>query len=126
MKKLYFSTFVEGLEKPIEAMLHKEGGVAVERVLSGAALYRSVREPALPYVHQTFQVLFQMKPMANVNDAVRRLLATGGWLDRFPYEETQGKKFRIVTAQDDHLVSANMRYVDMLESAICEHTGMHT
>ena len=24
MKKLYFSTFVEGLEKPIEAMLHKE------------------------------------------------------------------------------------------------------
>ena len=71
MKKLYFSTFVEGLEKPIEAMLHKEGGVAVERVLSGAALYRSVREPALPYVHQTFQVLFQMKPMANVNDAVR-------------------------------------------------------
>lgn len=37
MKKLYFSTFVEGLEKPIEAMLHKEGGVAVERVLSGAA-----------------------------------------------------------------------------------------
>ena len=126
MKKLYFSTFVEGLEKPIEAMLHKEGGVAVERVLSGSALYRSVREPALPYVHQTFQVLFQMKPMANVNDAVRRLLATGGWLDRFPYEETQGKKFRIVTAQDDHLVSANMRYVDMLETAICEHTGMHT
>ena len=124
MKKLYFSTFVEGLEKPIEAMLHKEGGVAVERVLSGAALYRSVREPALPYVHQTFQVLFQMKPMANVNDAVRRLLATGGWFDRFPYEETQGKKFRIVTAQDDHLVSANMRYVDMLETAICEHTGM--
>ena len=46
MKKLYFSTFVEGLEKPIEAMLHKEGGVAVERVLNGAALYRSVREPA--------------------------------------------------------------------------------
>ena len=33
MKKLYFSTFVEGLEKPIEAMLHKEGGVAVERVV---------------------------------------------------------------------------------------------
>ena len=119
MKKLYFSTFVEGLEKPIEAMLHKEGGVAVERVLNGAALYRSVREPALPYMHQTFQVLFQMKPMANVNDAVRRLLATGGWLDRFPYEETQDKKFRIVTAQDDHLVSANMRYVDMLEKAIC-------
>ena len=24
------------------------------------------------------------------------------------------------------LVSANMRYVDMLETAICEHTGMHT
>ena len=126
MKKLYFSTFIPGLEKPVEAMLHKEGGVALERVLSGAALYRSVREPSLPFVHQTFSVLFQMKPMKDVNEAVKRLLATGGWLDRFPYEETQGKRFRIVTAQADRLVSANMRYVDMLEKAICEHTGMRT
>ncbi|MBQ2955601.1 MAG: hypothetical protein IJE08_03980 [Clostridia bacterium] len=126
MKKLYFSTFVPGLEKPIEAMLHKEGGVAVERVFSGAALYRSVREPSLPFLHQNFQVLFQMKPVANVNDAVKRLLASGVWLDRFPYEETQGKRFRIVTAQNDKLVSANMRFVDMLEQSICEHTGMRT
>ena len=126
MKKLYFSTFVQGLEKPIEAMLHKEGGVAVERIVPGAAIYRSVREPSLPFVHQTFSVLFQMKPAADVNDALKRLLATGTWLDRFPYEETQGKRFRIVTAMGDKLVAANMRYVDMLEKAICEHTGMKT
>ena len=37
MKKLYFSTFVPGLERPVEAMLRKEGGVAVEHVLPGAA-----------------------------------------------------------------------------------------
>lgn len=126
MKKLYFSTFVQGLEKPIEAMLHKEGGVAVERVVSGAALYRSVREPNFAFLHQTFSVLFQMKPVANVNDAIKRLLSTGNWLDRFPYEETQGKRFRIVTAMGDQLVSANMRYVDMLEKSICDHTGMKT
>lgn len=126
MKKLYFSTFVQGLEKPVELMLHKEGGVAVERMLTGAALYKSVREPSLPYVHQTYQVLFQMKPVATVNDAIKRLLATGGWLDRFPYEETQGKRFRVVTAQEDRLVSANMRLIDMLEKAICENTGMKT
>lgn len=126
MKKLYFSTFVQGLEKPVEAMLHKEGGVAVERMMPGAALYRSVREPALPYLHQTFQVLFQMKPMGSVDEAVRRLLSTGSWLDRFPYDQTEGKRFRIVTAMNDQLVSANMRYVDMLENAICEHTGMRT
>ena len=94
MKKLYFSTFVPGLERPVEAMLRKEGGVAVERVLPGAALYRSVRTPAFSFVHQSFQVLFQMKPVAGADDAVKRLLATGGWLDRFPYEETEGKKFR--------------------------------
>lgn len=126
MKKLYFSTFVQGLEKPVEAMLRKEGGVAVERVVPGAALYRSVREPAMPFVHQTFSVLFQMKPVADVNDAIKRLMATGSWLDRFPYEETEGKRFRIVTAMGDKLVSANMRYVDMLEKAICENTGMRT
>ena len=126
MKKLYFSTFVQGLEKPVEAMLRKEGGVAVERIVPGAALYRSVREPVMPFVHQTFSVLFQMKPVADVNDAIKRLMATGSWLDRFPYEETEGKRFRIVTAMGDKLVSANMRYVDMLEKAICENTGMRT
>lgn len=126
MKKLYFSTFVQGLEKPVEAMLRKEGGVAVERIVPGAALYRSVREPAMPFVHQTFSVLFQMRPVADVNDAIKRLMATGSWLDRFPYEETQGKRFRIVTAMGDKLVAANMRYIDMLEKAICENTGMRT
>lgn len=126
MKKLYFSTFVQGLEKPVEAMLHKEGGVAVERVLPGAALYRSVKEPSFSFVHQTFQVLFQMKPVANANEAVKRLLATGSWLDRFPYGEMEGKRFRIVTAEGDKLVSANMRYLDMLESAISENTRMRT
>lgn len=126
MKKTYFSTFLPGIEKPVEAMLRKEGGVAVERVLPGAAIYRSVREPALSYMRQTFQLLFQMKPMASVDDAVKRLLSTGGWLDRFPYEETQGKRFRIVTAFGDQLVSANMRFVDMLERAICDNTGMRT
>ena len=126
MKKLYFSTFVQGLEKPVEAMLHKEGGVAVERVMPGAALYRSVKEPALSFVHQTFQVLFQMKPVANVNEAIKRLMATGTWLDRFPYGEMEGKRFRIVTSEGDKLVSANMRYVDMLEKAICDNTGMRT
>jgi len=126
MKKLYFSTFVQGLEKPVEAMLHKEGGVAVERVLPGAALYRSVREPAFSFVHQTFQVLFQMKPAANVNEAVKRLMSTGSWLDRFPYGEIEGKRFRIVTAEGDKLVSANMRFIDMLEKAISENTGMRS
>lgn len=126
MKKQYFSTLVQGLEKPVEAMLRKEGGVAVERIVPGAAIYRSVREPAMPFVHQTFSVLFQMKPVKDVNEAIKRLLATGGWLDRFPYEETQGRRFRIVTAMGDQLVAANMRYVDMLEKTICEHTGMRT
>ena len=126
MKKLYFSTFVRGLERPVGAMLHKEGGVAVERVVPGAALYRSVKEPSLPYMHQTFAVLFQMKPADSADAAIKRLLSTGGWLDRFPYEETQGKRFRIVTSQGDRLVSANMRGVDMLERAISEHTGMRT
>ena len=126
MKTLYFSTFVKGLEEPVEAMLRREGGVAVERMLSGAALYKSAHEPRLPYMHMSFRVLFQMKPMASAEEALRRLLATGGWLDRFPYDQTQGLRFRIVTMQGDQLVSANMRYVDMLEKAICEQTGMRT
>ena len=126
MKKTYFSTFLPGLEKPVEAMLRREGGVAVERVVPGAAIYRSVREPSFAYMRQTFALLFTMKPMASVDDAVKRLISTGGWLDRFPYEGTQGLRFRVVTAFGDRLVSANMRFVDMLERAICDATGMRT
>lgn len=124
MKKTYFSTFTPGMEELVEAMLHKEGGVAVERMLPGAALYRSVREPELPYMRRTFSVLFQMKPVAGVDDAVKRLLSADGWLDRFPYETADKPRFRIVTALGDQLVGANMRQVDRLERLICEQTGM--
>ncbi len=125
MKKTYFSTFASGLERPIEAMLHKEVGMAVEHIFPGAAIYKSVSEPCLPYMRQSFQLLFQMKP-AKPDDALKRLMQTGSWLDRFPYEQTQGKSFRIVIAQGGDLVSANMRLVDRLERTICEQTGMRT
>ena len=107
-------------------MLHKKAALRSSACSMARRSIAVCASPPCRICIRRFRCSFQMKPMANVNDAVRRLLATGGWLDRFPYEETQGKKFRIVTAQDDHLVSANMRYVDMLEKAICEHTGMHT
>lgn len=126
MKQIYFSTFRDGLEKPVEAMLRREGGVAVERMLPDAALYRSVREPSMPYMRRTYRLLFQMKPAAGPDEAIKRLLSTGGWLDRFPYEQTQGLRFRIVTAVGEQLVAANMRLVDRLERTICEQTGMRT
>lgn len=126
MKKLYYSTFVPGLEDAVSSLLRHEGGVTVERVMDGGVLYRSVREPDFAYMHHTFMVLTQLNNIKTLDDAVKRLMTQGEWLDRMPYETLDGKKFRIVTMNDGQLESVNMRYLNMLEKVIMDHTGMRT
>ena len=126
MKKLYYATFIPGMERAVEGLLRREGGVTIERMLGGAVLYRSVRELTLPYVHHNFLVLTQLHGLADVDVAIKKLLSAGDWLDRIPYEQTRDKRFRIVTMDRDKLVPVNMRYLNMLEKAIIEQTGMKT
>ena len=126
MKKLYYSTFVPGLEEAVTSLLRHEGGVTVERVMNGGVLYRSVREPEFAYMHHTFLVLTQFQNVKTLDDAVKRLMTQGEWLDRMPYETLDGKKFRIVTMNDGQLEGVNMRYINMLEKVIMDHTGMRT
>lgn len=126
MKKQYYSTFIPGMERAVGDFLSHEGGVTVDRVMPGAALYRSVREPNFPYMHHTFMVLTQFSGVKDLDTAVKRLLMQGEWLDKMPYDSLTGKKFRIVTMQNGQLQSVNMRYLNMLEKAIMDHTGMRT
>lgn len=126
MKKLYYATFIPGMERAVEGLLRREGGVTIERMLSGAVLYRSVKELRLNYMHHNFLVLTQMHGVSDVDAAVKKLLSAGDWLDRIPYEEAREKRFRIVTMDRDKLVPVNMRYLNMLEKAIIEQTGMKT
>lgn len=124
MKKEYYSTFLNGLEEPVEGILHKTGGISVTRMLKGAAVYRSVREPHLSCMQRTYQILCEMRPEKDLNAALRRLSATDSWLDRFDFESIAGMRFRIVTAVDGQPSAGDMRYVAMLEKSICEQTGM--
>lgn len=126
VKKQYFSTFVPGMEDVVERLMRHEGGITPERMMHGAAIYRSVREPDLPYMRHTFLVLTQFGGAKNLDEAVKRLLSRGEWLDKMPYETLQGKKFRIVTMNEGQLQSVNMRYLNMLEKVIMDHTGMRT
>lgn len=80
----------------------------------------------MAYMHNTFLVLTQMQNIKTLDDAVKRLMTQGEWLDRMPYETLSGKKFRIVTMNDGQLESVNMRYLNMLEHVIMDHTGMRT
>ena len=114
------------MEEAVGRLLCHEGGVTTERVLDGGVLYRSVREPDFPYMHHTFLVLTQLQGIKTLDDAVKRLMTQGEWLDRIPYETLAGKKFRIVTMNDGQLEGVNMRYLNMLEKVIMEHTGMRT
>ena len=125
MKRLYYASFLPGLEMPMEQLLKKTGGISVERVLEGGALFRCNRMPVLPYVRQFFLVLFQMKPCTLPDEALRRLLTAGEWLNSFPYEEISGKHFRITISDGEKKIPASMRYVSLLEKAIEEQTGMH-
>ena len=114
------------MEEAIGRLLRHEGGMTVERIMDGGILYRSVKEPELAYMHHTFLVLTQMQNIKTLDDAVKRLMTQGEWLDRMPYETLSGKKFRIVTMNDGQLESVNMRYLNMLERVIMDHTGMRT
>ena len=124
MKKLYYISFLPGLETPVQQMLKKSGGVSTERMLEGGALFRANRAPALSFARRCFLVLFQMKPCQAPEEALRRLLSAGEWLNALPYEEIGGKRFRITVSDGEKKMSANMRYVSLLEKAIEEHTGM--
>ena len=124
MKKEYVSTFIEGLEEPVEAALRKTGGVSVNRIYPGLAMYKSVRDPDLPFVHRTYLLLSQMRPQKDLDSGLRQLSATDSWLDRFDFESIQGKQFRIITAENGTPVACNMRYVQRLEKNISEQTGM--
>ena len=125
MKRLYYASFLPGLEKPVEQMLKKTGGVSIERMLPGGALFRCNRTPDLPFIRQCFLVLFQMKPFAKPDEALRRLLTAGEWLNAFPYEENTRRRFRITVSDGEKKIPAGMRYIAFLERAVEEHTGLH-
>ena len=125
MKTLYYSSFLRGLEEPVRLMLAKEGGLSVERVRPGGVLYRSVRMPSPVFVHQTFLVLAQVRQASKGPDEIiRRLLRAGDWLDRFPYQTMEGKRFRVTVSDGEKKIPANMRFISMLEDTISEHTGL--
>lgn len=126
MKKLYYATFIPGMERAVEGLLRREGGVTVEQMLSGGVLYRSVKELSLDYMHHNFLVLTQLRGVSDVDAAIKKLLSAGDWLDRIPYDTAQGKRFRLVTMDREKLVPVNMRYLSMLEKAIIDQTGMKT
>ena len=108
----------------MEKLLTKEGGVSLERVLRGGALYRSVRTPNIGFMHQSFLVLYRMKPCKTPDDALKNLLSSGSWLDNIPFDTIEGKRFRITVSDGENKVPANMRYVNLLENTIREHTGL--
>ena len=124
MKRLYYGTFTPGLERPVERMLSKEMGVSVERMLSGGALFWSNREPEIPYFLHVFTALAKQKACREPEQAIEQLLTHGDWLDRVPYEEIQGKTFRITVTDGRQKMPVNMKKLAMLEDAISNYTGM--
>ncbi len=124
MKKAYYATCMPGLERAVEARLRREPGVVVEWSGEGAVMFRADKAPNLSYLHNVFLVLQTLSGLPDLDEAVKKLLLAGDWLDRMPFAQLEGKRFRIVTMHGEQLVPVNMRYLDLLEQVICEHTGM--
>ena len=125
MKRLYYSAVIPGLEETAARMLKKEGGVSVEQTLTGGVLYRSIRTPDFAFCRRTFLVLARLPGVKDPEAALRRLLASGGWLDNIPYEEAEHVHFRITVSDGEAKVHVNMKNVALLERAIEEQTDMH-
>ena len=123
-KRNYYVTCMPGLEPVVEELLRRERGVAVEWVRAGGALLRAEQTPDFAYLHDVYLVLHSMTGLTSLDEAVKRLLLRGEWLDRMPFDRVQGKRFRIVAMDRDRLVSLNMKYLALLEQVIVNHTGM--
>lgn len=115
-----------GLEHVVAALLKREPGVVLESAQEGSVMFRADQKPNFPYLHNVFLVLHTMRGLRDLNDAVKKLLVAGDWLDRMPFDALSGKRFRIVCMQKDQLVSVDMKYLNLLEQVICGHTGMST
>ncbi len=126
MKKTYFATCVPGGEGVVEMLLRHESGVAVEWAGEAGVLFRSEREPNLPYLHNLYLVLHTFSGLPDLDAAIKKLLLSGEWLDRMPFASLEGKRFRIVTMQGQQLVPVDMKYLHLLEQVIVEHTGMRS
>ena len=126
MKKLYYATFIPGMERAVEGLLRREGGVTVRAHARRRGALPQCAGADIALCASQFFGIDALHGMADVDAAIKKLLATGDWLDRIPYEQVRDKRFRIVTMDRDKLVPVNMRYLNMLEKAIIEQTGMKT
>ena len=77
------------------------------------------------FCRRTFLVLARLPGVKDPEAALRRLLASGGWLDNIPYEEAEHVHFRITVSDGEAKVHVNMKNVALLERAIEEQTDMH-
>ncbi len=124
MKKEYLLTCVPGMERQVETLLRREPRLVVGQVSDGAVQVKCEAEPDFSYIQHAFSVLHVLTGIKNLDEAVKRLLLIGDWLDRMPYERMAGKSFRIVTMDRDRLVPVDMEHLVLLERVIAEHTGM--
>ncbi len=124
MKKDYLLTCVPGMERQVETLLRREPRLVVGQVGEGAIQVKCETEPNFSYIQHAFSVLYVVTGVQSLDEAVKRLLLAGDWLDRMPYERLTGKSFRIVTMDRDRLVPVDMEHLVLLERVIVEHTGM--
>ena len=124
MKNEYCSTFIPGLEDMVAQAMRRTGGVSVEQIGRGYCVYRSVKEPQLPFMHRSFLLLSRLRREKDVDTALRRIQSDDSWMDRLPFEQAAGKTFRLTAHENGTPVSASMKTVHLIENRICEQTGM--
>ena len=104
--------------------MRRAGGVSVEQIGRGYCIYRSVKEPQLPFMHRSFLLLQRLRREKDVDSALKRILNDDSWMDRLPFEQAAGKTFRLTAHENGTPVSAGMKTVYLIENRVCEQTGM--
>ncbi len=124
----YLSTFISGLQAPVERMVRQTlPDAAIERVLDGAVVYATRGDPlSLRCFTNTFALL-DSAPNSGANpiESMMRSLVTRKRLPDIP-RTPQGKQgtFRVITSEENRLVSVDGQLMALLERHISRAWGV--
>ncbi len=129
----YASTFISGLQKPIENLLRNNiEDVNIEQVLDGLILYTTKAEPAtiekLRFFNNTFLALLVLPDSSHSRDPLGRILSSAVEIPNLeqqlkPYLPDGRHGFRILVSEENKLVSGDKQLLSSLEMRISHVEG---
>ncbi len=128
---LYLSTFISGLQKPVEQLLYKNlKSLKINSIFDGLILYQAdedIKEiQKLKFLNNTFLVLKKFDKLPNRKKAFEYMLKSTNKLDNIKLKNLLSDKrtFRIITSDENDFVSVDKKLLNPVERKIIGLRGV--